>query len=179
MSKLKVCFSWTGWTSTLIFLNISESYSSPGLNQCSRGFIKEVLGMNCEAKVNHWSQRENYTTILCFYGLCVHSWSQTITQLWNSVAAHPRPHKVTALVPEPPFTSFFLDMSLWKIFQRHVSIWHCFCSSRPTSSNREWIHCVQASPGASDCKLCRMQMAVSVAIHPQLLGILPALTATK
>lgn len=39
------------------------------------------------------------------------------------------------------------------------------------ASQQRGVYCVQASPSASHCKLCHMQMAVSGAIHPQLLSV--------
>lgn len=87
------------------------------------------------------------------------------------------------LCPYLPFTSFFLDVAILEIFQTHILVWRCFCGRQQRT-----IYGVQASLSASDCKLCHMQMAVSGAIHPQLLSVaasgvhyrflLRALTAT-
>lgn len=115
---------------------------------------------------------------------CVWTWTQTMIQLWSPPASHPKTHNTVALVPMSPVYQFLFGCGHFgSIPKPHLNL-----TLFLYPSNRGWIYCVQASPSASDCKLCHMQMAVSGAIHPQLLSLvgsgahyrclLQALTAT-
>lgn len=79
-------------------------------------------------------------------------------------AAHPKEtHNASAFTPLSPICQFSFWM--WPVRKHSKDL-----SQSDVVCNRGRINCVQAPPRASDCKLCHMQMAVSGAIHPQLLA---------
>lgn len=103
--------------------------------------------------------------------------SQTIKRLLSLVSAHPEPHSAAALVPK----LFICQLLFWtRSFRKYSKgmSWSDFVSIAVIQAlPKERTHCVQASPSASDCKLCCMLMVITVAIYPQLLSVVGITTA--
>lgn len=113
--------------------------------------------------------------------------SQTIKRLLSLVSAHPEPHSAAALVPKLIICQLLFRTRSFRKYSKGMA-WSDIVSIAVIQAlPKERTRCVQASPSASDCKLCCMLMAITVAIYPQLLsvvgittaGVLSALTVTE
>lgn len=115
--------------------------------------------MNWGSKVSPWSQRNNYATFffspLLFLLLILLSvvFIVSVSTLkvgpYTALSPHPKPHNTSTLVPIPPMCQFLFGCGhLGNIPKTSLNLTLCLWPS-----NRGGIYHVQASLGASHCKL--------------------------
>lgn len=145
------------WTNPLIILDIGECQCSGGI---SNGGLRTWTG---EPKSVNWTQRNNYATF--FFSLVLTLLSVvSIVSVSTLCCCTSKNLTIPALLfPKSPVCQFLFG-------REHLEKYSKDMSQSDVVSNRGRRNCVQALASASDCKLCHMQMAVSGAIHPQLLS---------